>query len=86
MVLSMGLPAPCPASSRLNADKVRLVTDVCCLERGDIFEGSRNDVIVRIGSSGKDRGIGLARLDVVIGRIVQEVTEIRFSCRRPIFV
>ncbi len=70
--------------ARLDAGKVGLVTDIRRLERSDIFEGVPwHHAIVCVGSGGKDRGICLARLDVVIRRIAQEVTEIRFPCRRP---
>lgn len=70
--------------SCLDPGKVGFVTNLCCLERSDVFEGvTWYDAIVGVGSGGEDRGIGLASLDVVIRRIVQEVTEIRFPCWRP---
>jgi hypothetical protein len=70
--------------ARLDAGKVGLVTDIRRLERSDIFEGmTRHHAIVRVGSGGQDRGIWLARLNVVIRRVFQEVAEIRLLCRRP---
>ena len=64
--------------ARFDANEVRLGADLCCLERGDIFEGvSRYHAIVRVGCGGEDRGIGLAGLDVVIRRVFEKVTEIR---------
>ena len=63
---------------RLDADEVRLGADIRRLERSDIFEAvTRHHAIVCVGSSGKDRGIVLARLDVVIRRVFEKVTEIR---------
>jgi hypothetical protein len=56
--------------ARLNAGQIRLVTNLRCLKRGDIFEGvAWHYAIVRVGSGGKDSGIVFAGLDVVIRRI-----------------
>ena len=56
--------------ARLNADEVRLGTNLRRLKCSDIFEGVPwYHAIVCIGSGGKNCGICLAGLDVVIRRI-----------------
>ena len=65
----------------LDANEVRLRANIRRLERSDIFEAvSRHHPVVGVSSGGENCGIGLTGLNVVIRRIVEEVTEIHFVC------